>query len=669
MKKDLIIKKIPQIKRFCRLMECEKKDDSYELSFLVSSKRNFSITLNEEKFKIFSLIDGINSIEEISKKTNLSSDKIVNFLTFFIEKNLITFEKINKENIYDRHDLFFDMCFNKENFTKNNIINKKILVIGTGGIGNNIILLLSRMGVKNFILLDNDIIQESNLTRQFLFDKNDVGKKKIDVLFQKLKKFDKNIEISLLDKKFDASVIGDLRKEIEKNKIDFAFISVDSPPTIAIDAYNVLTKLKIPYTTVGYLNDFAIFGPIIDSINENYEQFIGHLKSKKRMNHNIINKNKWYQSPSYGPINMFSASNAVSDMIRYFNNKKDAISLNKKIIFEYNTLKMLEIPFWSSKKTKLSVFSISSDLGSKFQNRVLRTKNILEQNGFEVKLGNLWNKSIGYTTDTFISRANEFNSLIKDSEILMAMIGGYNSSSILSLIDYKSIKKYKPKIVGYSDTTAILLSVYNKTKLPVYYGPSFLTSFDENEFIKKWNLKSLNRISNNEVGLIENPKYWTEDKEDWNLDISGKDSKKQMKENHLISYNDEIVEGRLIGGNLNTIVSIYGTEFMPTINKNDILFIEDSNKSVDECERNFAFLKNSKILEKISGLIVGKCEGFDKKESNETYNSLLLKFIDRKIPILMNYDCSHCQPMNALIIGSKIRLNTKEKTITILSIN
>ena len=45
---------------------------------------------------------------------------------------------------------------------------------------------------------------------------------------------------------------------------------------------------------------------------------------------------------------------------------------------------------------------------------------------------------------------------------------------------------------------------------------------------------------------------------------------------------------------------------MPKIKQGDILFIEDSLKSIDECERNFAFLKNFKILDKISGVIIGK---------------------------------------------------------------
>ncbi|WPL41009.1 hypothetical protein [Malacoplasma iowae] len=114
------------------------------------------------------------------------------------------------------------------------------------------------------------------------------------------------------------------------------------------------------------------------------------------------------------------------------------------------------------------------------------------------------------------------------------------------------------------------------------------------------------------------------------------------------------------------MVSVYNTEFMPEIVEGDILFIEDSNKSVDECERNFAFLKNSKILDKVSGVILGKSENFNKMSSNETYESLFMKFLDRKIPVLTNFDSSHCQPMNVLKIGGKVKLDTFNKQVTLL---
>lgn len=320
---------------------------------------------------------------------------------------------------------------------------------------------------------------------------------------------------------------------------------------------------------------------------------------------------------------------------------------------------------------RIGIFSSSSDLSSKLNKRVMNAKSILESEGYILELGSLWNKSIGYVSGTIKERSDEFNKLLNKNNILMSMIGGMNSSSILPYLNYDKIKQNKIKIVGYSDTTAILLAVYNKTKIPTYYGPALLPSFDEQDYIKKWNLNSFKKyVINDEGGKIENPEFWTEEKIDWfdleSRKITYDQYNKKMCKNKLHSFNDGVVIGRLIGGNLDTMVSIYNTEFMPKIKKGDILFFEDSYKSIDRCERNFAFLKNSKILEKVSGIIIGKCEGFNPLGSKETYESLFMKFLDRKIPVLTNFDCCHCLPMNVLKIGAKIKLDTFNKEITIL---
>ena len=52
------------------------------------------------------------------------------------------------------------------------------LVLGTGGLGCGVALGLARMGVKKIILLDKECVELSNLNRQILFTKEDVGKPK-----------------------------------------------------------------------------------------------------------------------------------------------------------------------------------------------------------------------------------------------------------------------------------------------------------------------------------------------------------------------------------------------------------------------------------------------------------------------------------------------------------
>ena len=98
-------------------------------------------------------------------------------------------------------------------------MNKRILIVGAGGIGNNVILLLSRMGFNDFILIDKDIIELSNLSRQFLFNKNDIGKLKIDVLKREILNFDKNSSVLLLNSNFDKNIFEKIKKINDEKKL------------------------------------------------------------------------------------------------------------------------------------------------------------------------------------------------------------------------------------------------------------------------------------------------------------------------------------------------------------------------------------------------------------------------------------------------------------------
>ena len=66
------------------------------------------------------------------------------------------------------------------------IINSKVLVVGAGGLGCPVIDYLSRAGVGNIGVVDNDKVNISNIHRQSLFNSKDIGKFKVGVIKKKL---------------------------------------------------------------------------------------------------------------------------------------------------------------------------------------------------------------------------------------------------------------------------------------------------------------------------------------------------------------------------------------------------------------------------------------------------------------------------------------------------
>jgi len=75
------------------------------------------------------------------------------------------------------------------------ILLSKVLIIGAGGLGSSVIEFLSRAGVGKLGIVDNDKINLSNLHRQSLYNTSDIGKFKVKIAKDKIKKINQNTEV------------------------------------------------------------------------------------------------------------------------------------------------------------------------------------------------------------------------------------------------------------------------------------------------------------------------------------------------------------------------------------------------------------------------------------------------------------------------------------------
>ncbi|MUV04328.1 thiamine biosynthesis protein ThiF [Flavobacterium rakeshii] len=71
----------------------------------------------------------------------------------------------------------------------------KVLIVGAGGLGTPVATYLAAMGIGTIGIADFDIIQETNLHRQFAFAPADVGKCKTEVLSTMLRKQNPDIKV------------------------------------------------------------------------------------------------------------------------------------------------------------------------------------------------------------------------------------------------------------------------------------------------------------------------------------------------------------------------------------------------------------------------------------------------------------------------------------------
>lgn len=314
----------------------------------------------------------------------------------------------------------------------------------------------------------------------------------------------------------------------------------------------------------------------------------------------------------------------------------------------------------------IGFYSASTPITASSPKRFERAKLFLNSKGVHLVAGNLTGKQDGYRSGTIKDRVKELNDLIHDDSItiIMASIGGTNTNSVLPYIDYAYLNAHPKAIVGYSDATALLLAV--KTKAPkcrVIYGPALVSSFGEfPPFVDQtWEyFEKVIGSASDDVVTLSAPSVWSEDKVNWELF----ERPKKQKDNTWHYINQAIIEGKIIGGNLNTMYGVIASPYFPQIEDGDILLIEDAEKDAATVEKNFAMLKNAGIFDKVGGIILGKYALFDDEGTGRQPIEILLEVLDDpNMPIVYDFDSCHTVPMMTIPLGSQIRINAKNMTV------
>lgn len=177
-------------------------------------------------------LDGTKDLETISNYYNVDIQQLSKLIDY-LRKNGILDNVEAKEDFesYERYrrviHFIAEYSSSHEELVEmwKNIRNSTVLVIGLGAVGSWVTCNLAQSGVKNFILMDADTVDITNLHRQFGYIEEDIGEKKVDVLENRILEYDETINIEKADIFLDCGVL----KMFDNQKIDLIINCADKP--------------------------------------------------------------------------------------------------------------------------------------------------------------------------------------------------------------------------------------------------------------------------------------------------------------------------------------------------------------------------------------------------------------------------------------------------------
>jgi len=204
---------------------------------------------------------------------------------------------------------------------------------------------------------------------------------------------------------------------------------------------------------------------------------------------------------------------------------------------------------------------------------------LLEEAGFEVRLGDSVFRRVGYLAGNDAERAADLTAMFRDDEVraIVAARGGYGSGRLLPCFDEEMVRKHPKVFVGYSDLTFFLTWLLQRVELVTFHGPMVAGLAQSGDGARRL------------LAMLRG------DRTSWNLQAT-----------EIIQPGT--AEGIICGGCLSVLMATLGTPYEFQTGGR-ILFLEDVNERPYRIDRMLTQLRQAGKLDGLAGLVFGEMPG------------------------------------------------------------
>jgi muramoyltetrapeptide carboxypeptidase len=250
----------------------------------------------------------------------------------------------------------------------------------------------------------------------------------------------------------------------------------------------------------------------------------------------------------------------------------------------------------------------------------------------------------GYLAGPDEQRISDIHEFFADKTVkaIWCIRGGYGCPRLLPKLDFKLIKRNPKILIGYSDVTALLAAILEKTKMISFHGPMTASTFTP------FALAHLKAV------LMEGRSKWLIDP--------------ALFENGQYSIRSGTASGPLVGGNLSLLSALVGTPY-EICYKNKIVFIEEIGEKPYRIDRMLTQLRQGSDLKEAAAIVLGVFESCEAKKEDASLSlkeTLTDRLYDLGIPVYYGFPVGHISDQCTLPIGGEAHFDGATGKLTLL---
>jgi muramoyltetrapeptide carboxypeptidase len=270
----------------------------------------------------------------------------------------------------------------------------------------------------------------------------------------------------------------------------------------------------------------------------------------------------------------------------------------------------------------------------------------IESLGFKAKVGKSAGGKNGFLAGTDAERYDDLHAAFADRSIeaVWCSRGGYGVTRLLPMIDFELIRKNPKIVIGYSDITALLLSIYQHSGLVTFHGPVATSTFTD--YSKSNALDVLmGKEPDHSITFPQPP--------------ATSDAKPTAPPVVITSRK---CSGQTIGGNLSLIGAMAGTPYAIGSLKNKVLFLEDVNEPLYKVDRLLTQLLQSTDVRTAAGIVLGQFTTGGNPAA-ETIDVVKDRLGSLEIPVVYGFPFGHIREQFTIPICIRADLDTDKMSL------